>query len=53
MLVLGWIPDIVNFTMCAGHFNVPINILELCSRMQSTYLILEKEFDSVETCVST
>lgn len=38
MLVLGWIPDIVSFTMCAGHFNVPINILELCSRMQLTYL---------------
>lgn len=27
MLVFGWIPDIVNFTVCAGHFNIPITIL--------------------------
>lgn len=37
MVVSGWIPDIVNFTLlCADHFTILINILELCFKVLSS-----------------
>lgn len=37
MVVSGWMLDIVKFTLlCASHFSIPRNILELCFRMLSS-----------------
>lgn len=39
MVIFDWMSNIENFTLlCAGYFNIPINILELCFGIWLSYL---------------
>ena len=52
MVVFGWMPDVVNFTLlCAGHFSIVYSVF--LSFVLGYSEVTKKEFISAETCFST